>query len=134
MKRLLLFLGLTLLLAACQSNPASQNSQANPGYQNVSPQEAKVLIEKGEVFLLDVHVPNQGYLSGTDARVPYTEVAARASQLPTDKNTRILVYCMSGRMSAIAAPELVRLGYRNVINLEGGMVAWKDAGYEVLPE
>ncbi len=132
--RLALLLGLMLLVAACQGAATPQNSQNGVAYQNISPQQARALLEKDDLFLLDVHVPNQGYLAGTDARIPYTDVATHASQLPTDKNARILVYCMSGRMSAIAATELVRLGYRNVLNLDGGMVAWRDAGYEVLPE
>lgn len=35
-------------------------------------------------------------------------------------------------MSAIAAEALVRLGYRNVVDLEGGMVAWQRAGYPLV--
>jgi rhodanese-related sulfurtransferase len=35
-------------------------------------------------------------------------------------------------MSAIAAPTLVKLGYANVWNLDGGMVGWEQAGYPLL--
>ena len=36
--------------------------------------------------------------------------------------------CRSGRMSSIAAKELVKAGYTNVWNLDGGMVAWEQVG------
>jgi rhodanese-related sulfurtransferase len=37
-------------------------------------------------------------------------------------------------MSEIAAQALVRLGYRSVYNLDGGVVAWQEAGFEVRPD
>lgn len=46
--------------------------------------------------------------------------------------TRIFVlYCRSGRMSGIAAEELVKLGYTNLWNLKGGMLEWERAGFEI---
>jgi rhodanese-related sulfurtransferase len=39
--------------------------------------------------------------------------------------------CRSGRMSAIAAEKLVSLGFTNIWNLDGGMVAWEQAGFEI---
>jgi len=35
-------------------------------------------------------------------------------------------------MSVIAAKALVELGYTNVWNLDGGMIAWYEAGYPLL--
>jgi rhodanese-related sulfurtransferase len=131
---LVLASALTILVVTYQVQSAAGVSQRHGGYQNVSPQELDALLTREDPFLLDVHVPNEGYLAGTDARVPYTEVAARVAELPSDRDARIVVYCMTGRMSDIAAGELVRLGYRNVLNLAGGMVAWRAAGYTVLPE
>ena len=40
-----------------------------------------------------------------------------------------MVYCRAGGMSAIAARTLVKPGYTDVWNLDGGMIGWKQAGY-----
>lgn len=109
-------------------------SQSPIGYRDVSPEELQELLAVADPFVLDVHVPNEGYLNGTDARIPYTEVADHVAVLPPDQDALIVVYCMSGRMSEIAATHLAGLGYSNVLNLAGGMLAWEAAGYELLPE
>lgn len=78
--------------------------------------------------LLNVHVPFEGDIEGTQLSIPFDSIADQASLLPADLDTPLLVYCRSGRMSAIAAAELVRIGYRNVSDLDGGMLAWEKSG------
>jgi phage shock protein E len=134
MSRRLLVLPLVALLLASGPGAAPAAAQAGAGYVDLSPAEVAALLAEEDPFLLDVHVPNEGYLAGTDARIPFTEVAARQAELPADPDERIVVYCLSGRMGEIAADELVGLGYRNVVNLAGGMLAWRAAGYELVPE
>ena len=56
---------------------------------------------------------------------------ANARKLPVDKSARLVVYCLSGPMSDIAARTLVKLGYTDVWNVDGGMAAWTDAGYQL---
>ncbi|MGH9283758.1 MAG: rhodanese-like domain-containing protein, partial [Acidimicrobiales bacterium] len=50
------------------------------------------------------------------------------AQLPADKGSEVLLYCMSGRMSETAGNALLEEGYTNVSHLEGGMRAWEAAG------
>ena len=78
-------------------------------------------------FVINVHVPDEGTIEGTDARIPYDRIAGH-DQLPTDKGQPILLYCKTGRMSATAATALMESGYTDVVHLDGGMDAWRDSG------
>jgi len=51
-----------------------------------------------------------------------------------DKGTRIVLYCGGGYRSALAADNLQKMGYRNVISMDGGWRGWTDAGFPVIRE
>jgi rhodanese-related sulfurtransferase len=101
-------------------------------YRDVTAAGLATMLERTQPVVVNVHVPYAGEINGTDLFVPFDRIAADEAKLPSKKDTRIVVYCTSGRMSAIAAATLVRLGYRDVWNLDGGMVAWERAGYPLL--
>lgn len=101
-------------------------------YTDVTAAALATMLERQELVVVNVHIPYAGEIKGTDLFVPFDRIAADEGKLPSDKNARIVVYCVSGRMSAIAATTLVRLGYRDVWNLEGGTTAWERAGYPLL--
>lgn len=61
--------------------------------------------------------------------LPKPESLAR---LPEDRNTIIGVHCKSGYRSTLALVLLHQLGYRNAINMSGGIKAWRKAGYPVV--
>lgn len=46
-----------------------------------------------------------------------------------DKNAEIVVYCGGGYRSALAADNLQKMGYTNVVSMDGGIKAWRAAGY-----
>ena|SRR5688572_15289496 len=50
-----------------------------------------------------------------------------------DKRADIVLYCGGGYRSALAADSLQRMGYTNVVSMDGGMRAWREAGYAIEP-
>ena len=48
-----------------------------------------------------------------------------------DKTTPIVLYCGGGFRSALAADNLQKMGYTNVVSMDGGIRAWREAGYAI---
>jgi rhodanese-related sulfurtransferase len=91
------------------------------------------LLQDDGVFILQAHTPYQGELNGTDLILEdWQNIASYQDQLPKDKSTPILVYCRSGRMSAISAKQLEDLGYETIYDFEGGMKAWEASGRKLI--
>jgi rhodanese-related sulfurtransferase len=89
------------------------------------------MLGQKDFFFVNTHTPYEGEISLTDAFIPFDQVEQEIGQVPADKVAKIVVYCRSGRMSAIAAETLTRLGYTNVWDLDGGMAAWQTAGFPI---
>lgn len=115
MKKILLILSaLLIVITGCTTS----------NYNDLNPLEFKELISDEDVFVIDVHIPEQEHISGTDAVIPYNEIENYASELPKNKRTKIAIYCRSGSMSAESSQTLIGMGYKNVYNLEGGRNAY----------
>lgn len=120
MKKLLLlttFIAM-LMISACSSEQ---------GYTDISVFELQTMMENEEFLFVNTHIPFEGNILGTDLAMPYDEIDQYVSLLPADKDAKIVLYCRSGNMSTIAAKELVKLGYTNVFELDGGFNAWERA-------
>jgi len=94
--------------------------------------QVKKRLDKGDKFVLvDVreesefakdHLPGAVHLGkgiierDIEARVP-------------DLNTEIVLYCGGGFRSALAADNLQKMGYTNVISMDGGIRDWREKGY-----
>ena len=129
-KILLLVLAALLAISAVCLAQSPANAE---GYQKITPQQAKARMAEPGVIVLDVRM-QQEYDAGHIANavllpLPLIETgdAAVAKVLP-DKDAEILVYCRSGRRSAIAANALINMGYTNVLDF-GGINDWP---YEVV--
>jgi rhodanese-related sulfurtransferase len=127
-----LLLAAMLALVACSApsapSAATKVNVAGGSYTNVAPAQLKQMLAAKDFVFINVHIPYAGEIEKTYAFIPYNEVEQRIAQFLADKNAKIVLYCQSGRMSTIAAEELVKRGYTNIWNLDGGMSAWENAG------
>ncbi len=101
-------------------------------YTDVDAAGLRAMLTEKTFPLINVHVPYEGELAGTDLFIPFDQIEAHLAKLPADKDAKIVLYCRSGGMSAAAASALVKRGYTNVWNLDGGMVGWEWAGYPLV--
>ena len=97
-------------------------------YLDITPVTLNALLSKKDFFFVNVHIPYQGEIALTDAFIPFDKTNSSLNKYPADKSSKIVLYCRSGRMSDIAARELVRQGYTNVFTLDGGMNDWEKQG------
>ncbi|MDP2936644.1 MAG: rhodanese-like domain-containing protein [Dehalococcoidia bacterium] len=110
----------------------SQIPTPQGGYTSIKSDELAQMLKSKNFYFVNVHIPYAGEIEGTDAKIPYNEIKKNIGKFPPDKGARIVVYCMSGSMSRTAAQILVSLGYTNVLDLTGGMIAWERDGYKLL--
>lgn len=126
---LLVATGTVLLLTSGDGGqPASDGAQP----QLLAPAEFAAEVAAPGVVTVNVHVPDEGSIRGTDLAIPYDRITAMRAKLPPP-STPLAIYCRSGRMSAIAARTLAGLGYEQVSELAGGMDAWEASGRALLP-
>lgn len=112
---------LPLFLMACSAGTAT--------VQNVTVQDLQKAQQQG-TFILDVRTPeeyNEGHVKGS-ILLPLNELSNRLHELPHEGD--IYVVCRSGNRSRQASDLLVKEGFQNVYNVEGGMQAWQAAGFE----
>jgi len=111
---------------------SSENASANTNngkIQHVSPQQFNKLLLLDEVQLVDVRTPdeyNTGHINGAiNIDVNQNNFKTKVNQL--DKNKPVLVYCRSGKRSNNAAEMLKEMGFKRIVDLEGGILSWEEA-------
>ncbi|PIE00777.1 MAG: sulfurtransferase [Acidobacteria bacterium] len=98
--------------------------------KQLSAQDFEVLISDKKVKLLDVreqHEFAQGHIKGAQL-VPSTNFWEEFESLGIKKSDKIALYCYTGSRSDFIARELEQAGYKNVFNLEMGIVEWLESG------
>jgi len=145
---IILILALVLgLMAGCSQSPAtvapataatttaatsiSGESEQTAVVKKVTADEAlAILKDQTNAVLLDVRTEAEfaeGHIEGAQ-QLAVEELLDRTGELPADKSTPIVVYCRSGRRSALAVDQLAGLGYTTLYDL-GGINSWP---YEVV--
>ncbi len=98
-------------------------------FNTITPEELKAKLDAGtSVNLVDVREPHENAefnIGGT--LLPLGKIQTmQIDDIEDLRNEEVIVYCRSGVRSSQAAMVLQQLGFTNVINLTGGMVAWKE--------
>ena len=122
MKRMIPLLLSLLLLTGCGGTSAD-------GYQQISQDEAKEMMDTQEVIILDVREQDEydsGHISGA-VLLPVGTID-ETTVIP-EKDSTVLVYCRSGNRSKTASAALAELGYTAIYEF-GGINTWP---YEAEP-
>ncbi|MUG93648.1 DUF2892 domain-containing protein [Scytonema sp. UIC 10036] len=97
--------------------------------QTIDAQTLKTLIEQQAVTLIDVREPAEY----AGEHIPGATLVSLSKfdphKVPQDEDTQVVLYCRSGNRSTIAAQKLFDAGFAKVTHLDGGIGAWKEAGY-----
>ena len=136
MIKYLFYLIFVLSVLACSSSDS--NLSQTPAYEvnNLSINEFKSKLSSSDGILLDVRTEtetSQGYISGASFINLYDENFNQKINL-IQKNKPVFVYCKMGGRSAKASQELINVGFKEVYNLNGGIQAWYDNGYEIIKD
>lgn len=78
-----------------------------------------------EPTIIDVREPNERAQFNIGGKlIPLSSIQTAITELADKKEEEIVVYCRSGRRSALAKELLTKAGFKNVRNMEGGILAW----------
>ena len=142
-KRIAYILPLALVLAlaiggCAKKAPAPMTAEtlvaeakANVCEKSVS--ECKALLDEGGYLFLDCREQTEykmGHVPGA-INIPRGLLEFKIANQVPDQNTKLVVYCKSGGRGCLASCTLCRMGYKNVVNMGGGWLAWEKAGYPV---
>lgn len=129
---------ITIGIAGCSSTNSDDGTATIPeqnaaSYQTMSIDELVGVMKDGDraFKVVNVHIPYEGEIEGTDYNVAYNDLDALKTTLP-DKDAPIILYCRSGNMSEQAAQDLAELGYTQIYDVPGGMIAWESSGYTLV--
>ncbi len=92
----------------------------------IAPRELKARLDRGDdLFILDVREPHEYQICNLGGHlIPLGDLSRRVSEL--DSSREIVAHCRSGKRSAEAVEFLRKAGFRKVLNLKGGILAWSD--------
>lgn len=118
-----------LLLAACarsnKGSTAAVPEEADSAYHKITAEEAKEMIDAGDVTVVDVRRAEeyeQAHIPGA-VLVPNESIGEGQPEALPDKDAVILVHCRTGVRSKQASDKLVKMGYTNIYDF-GGIVDW----------
>ena len=105
--------------------------------REVTVDQVKAKLDRGERFaLVDVREDNEWAKDHVTGAIHLGKgiIERDAEQQLPDKSAQIVLYCGGGFRSALAADNLQKMGYTNVLSMDGGIRGWRDKGYALTKE
>jgi len=99
------------------------------GYKSIGPADVTRLINHEDAVVLDVREGNEfheGHIVNS-IHVPLSALKTRVGELEKFSSRPVIVSCRSGHRSANACSTLRKRGFKNLYNMGGGILAWKNA-------
>jgi len=119
---------------AADKTPEQMVSEAKASIKEVTPAFTKAIMDaKEKIIVLDVRDKqefDEGHISGA-INISRGMLEFKTSLIMPDKDSRIIVYCGVDLRGPLATKTLNELGYRNAVNMLGGLKAWKEAGLPI---
>ncbi|HLJ94548.1 MAG TPA: rhodanese-like domain-containing protein [Gemmataceae bacterium] len=94
--------------------------------------QVKAKLDRGDRFtLVDVREDNEWAKDHVTGAIHLGKgiIERDIEQRLPDKKAEIVLYCGGGFRSALAADNLQKMGYANVISMDGGIRGWREKGY-----
>lgn len=105
-------------------------NEARAQIREIAPAELRRMLDAGEEFtLIDVREADE-HAKGTIAGAVTLSrgiLERDIHKVTTDKERKLVLYCGGGYRSALAAVNLQKMGYKNVISLDGGWRGWQES-------
>lgn len=117
-------------IAEPAAEPAAESEASAPAFGLVSPQQALDLSKDPDIVVIDVRTPEEfaeGYIDGADMIDFYADTFAD-DIAALDQDSTYLLYCRSGNRSGQTAALMQQLGFENVYDMDGGVVAYGEQG------
>jgi rhodanese-related sulfurtransferase len=146
---LVLVMGLVVFGSSCSNNPASTPSPSPSAgtsetsqptlsaISTITAREAFNLIQNNlanpDFLILDVRTASEfaeGHIAGA-LNIDYYSAEFKTDIGKLDMDKQYLVYCRTGKRSAGAVQIMLDMGFKHVLNLDGGIVQWKSDGFGV---
>jgi molybdopterin/thiamine biosynthesis adenylyltransferase/rhodanese-related sulfurtransferase len=96
------------------------------GISEITATDLKKRLDQGDkLFILDVREPHEYQICNLNGKlIPLGELPRRVNEL--DSSVEMVVHCRSGKRSADAIHFLQQAGFKKLLNLKGGVLAWAD--------
>lgn len=139
----------TLIVAGCASTEAAPDaSDATtqtaaddpaaadaPGVRSQAAADVAPLLDDPDVVVLDIRTPEEvaeARLPGEVVNIDFYEPDFQDQLAALDPDASYVMYCRSGNRSGTARGIMSQLGFRDVVDIDGGIVGWSEAGLPIV--